>query len=150
MPEDHRDAAFGREGEAFELVQSIADPTERLLVDAALRHACTALATDRPYWKQVTSGGTPFDLVFFVTAARSFLRRKRLLSLILSGGVRTLEETNQFDPENNSELLYGDIEREIVSDEELVAIQERGDAGPDLPRLLAEIQRLRARLAARK
>ena len=90
------DAYFLHWKEAEGLVRGIADPTERLLMEAALNHAVGFLLREVSYTDAVASGGTRFDLLTFAESLRSFLRRQDVLRGILDGSIKSLDDLNPF------------------------------------------------------
>jgi hypothetical protein len=85
---------FLRHREAWEFIQSIADPTDRLLVEVALSNAMSALVSDANYQRECSTA--PFDLLNFARASRGFLRNKQTLRDILDGKVTSIEDLNPF------------------------------------------------------
>ena len=95
---------FLNQSEAREYINSVADPTVRLLLQTALNQAITFLLSDLK--SQTDCRPPPFDELTFARVANAFLSRTGLLRAILSGSVTTLEDASWFRTRNPSLIIW--------------------------------------------
>lgn len=95
------DDVFLRQNEAWEFVQSIADPTERLLIELSLANALSFFASDADYQKKFSSA--PLDLLLFARGMNAFLQKKELLRKVLDGEITDINDLNPFTTNDSTD-----------------------------------------------
>lgn len=89
--------AFLRRKEALEFIDTVENPTERLLLHAILSNAISFLIFDEEYTREHVNH--PMDLLTFIRASKSVLSKRALLQGILDGSITRWED---FDPLTSS------------------------------------------------